>query len=815
MLKNYIKIAFRSLRKNRLFSVVNILGLAIGISAAVFILQYAFFELSYDKFHKSHDDIYRVMNNRYEGEKLIQSGQITYSAVGPQMAEDFPEVIRHTTVNSSGEAILRRGDKIIQIKSGFFVHQSFFEMFDFELLAGDRENLVKDLFTVVLTESTARKLFDIKGDDFNEIIEEVIFFDRDETPTIIKGVVKDSPLNSHLQFDVLASRNTLIKDWPTAQFNWTSSDFFHYLQLVPSADYKQLQSKFDDFSNKYFKGDEVTGTFEKFHLQPLNEVHLYSNYEYEIGKIGNGKMVWSLVTIAVFILLMAWINYINLTTSRSLERAKEVGVRKVVGAEKGQLIRQFMTETFIVNLLAIGISFTMIQLLQGKFNSLVVLDLSLLGLFESSFQGIPIMWILSFVMAIGTLLSGLYPALILSSYKPSQTLKGDFGNSNKGSMMRKGLVIFQFCISTLLIAGTLLVGKQVNYMRDQDLGMEMEQVVVVKAPSLTSFDSTLIQGVKNFKYLLKQNPNVREVGTSFNVFGDRLPRIFNATPAGGSQGYMLNRMNIDFTFMKTYGIQMTAGRGFLETDHKIDDSAINAILINETASALMGFNKPNDALDRKIRFWGREWFVKGVTEDFHNRSLKQTIEPIVFIPSYNTANDYYNIKVSGQNMSETLAFIEASYNDFYAGNIFEYFFMDERFNGQYRSDELFGRIFNLFSILAIFISCLGLFGLAGYTVIKRTKEVGIRKVLGASVLDILKLISSDFVKLILVSSLLAIPLAYFGAKEWLASYAFQIAIGPWLFLLPILAVLFVAMFTISFHVVKSANRNPVDSLRQE
>jgi putative ABC transport system permease protein len=816
MLKNYIKTTFRSLRKNKLFSIVNIFGLAIGITAAVFILQYSFFELSYDRFHTNHNDIYRVMNNRYEGEKLIQSGQITYSAVGPQMAEDYPEVLRHTTINPANEAKLRIGDKIVEAKNGFFVHQSFFEMFDFELLAGDRENLVVDLFTVVLTESTARKLFDIKDDNFDEIIEEVIFFDQDETPTIVKGVIKDSPLNSHLQFDVLASRNTLISYWSNAKFNWTSSDFYHYVQLVPKTDYKQLEAKFEGFSNKYFNGDAVTGTFEKFHLQPLNDIHLFSSgYEYEIGKTGNGKMIYSLIIIAAFILLMAWINYINLTTSRALERAREVGVRKVVGAEKRQLISQFMIETIVVNALALVIAFTMIQLLQVQFNSLVNLNLSLIDLLNSSFRGFPVLGIMGFIMCSGTLLSGLYPAFILSSYKPSQTLKGNFGGGKKGVSLRKGLVIFQFCISTILIAGTLLVSKQVSFMRDQDLGMEMDQVMVVNGPSLAGFDSTFIERINSFKNKLKQNPNVIEVGTSSNVFGDRLPRVFNATPDGGTQGYMLNRMNTDFGFMTTYGIEIVAGRGLTVTDHKVDGADVSAIIINRTASDLMGFTKPIDAVNKKIRFWGRDWFVRGVTEDFHNRSLKQTIEPIVFVPFYNINQDYYNIKLAGHNIEETVGFVEKSYNEFYQGNIFDFFFMDDRFDQQYSSDQLFGKVFNLFSILAIVISCLGLFGLAGYTVIKRTKEVGIRKVLGATEVDVLKLISGDFVKLILVASLVALPLVFFGAKEWLTEYAFQISLGAWLFLLPVVMLLMVAILTVSFHAFKSARRNPVDALRHE
>ncbi len=815
MIKNYLKIAFRTLTKNKLFSVVNILGLAVGITAAVFILQYSFFELSYDSFNKAHNDIYRVMNNRYEGEKLIQSGQITYSAVGPQMAEDYPEIVRHTTVNTTGELPIRNGDKLIEVSGGFFVHQSFFEMFDYKLVAGDRNNLVKDLFTIVLSESSARKLFDISGDDFQSVVGKLIHLDQDVTPTKVTGVFEDVPGNSHLQFDVLVSRNTMVNFWPGSDYSWNNSDFFHYIQLVPGADQKQLEGKFEGFSEKYFKGDEVTGTFEKFHLQALDDVHLYSDYEYELGQIGSGKMIWSLVIVAGFILLMAWINYINLTTSRALERAKEVGIRKVVGAERGQLVRQFMTETVLVNFLAVVMAFTLIQLFQSQFNGLVALDLSLYDLLEAKFGGIPLSAIMGTVILLGTVLSGIYPALILSSYKPSHTLKGSFRKSGQGASLRKGLVIFQFCISTLLIAGTLLVYKQVDYMRNQELGIEMDQVMVVSSPSLMDFDSTFVSRIASFKNELKKNPNVIEVGTSHQVFGQRLPRTFNVRAEGATNGQMLNRIHADYGFMQTYSIEMLAGRDFLETDHHVNGNAVKNILLNKSASDLLGFESPEKAISKKVSFWGREWFVVGITDDFHNRSLKQTIEPILFVPFYDPNNDYYSIKLSGQNIRESVKAVESTFNQFYSGNIFDYFFMDEQFDEQYSNDRLFGKVFNLFSLLAILISCLGLFGLAGYTALQRTKEIGIRKVLGARVVDVLKLTSMDFAKLVLIASIVAIPLVYFGAQEWLASYAFQISLGLWLFIIPVLIVFAVALITISFHTIKSANRNPVESLRYE
>ena len=815
MLKNYFKTALRSLRKHKVFSVVNIMGLSVGLAAAIFIFQYTFFELSFDDFNSSRDDIYRVMNMRYEGERLIQKGQITYSAVGPQMAEDYPEVLRHTTINSATGVKLRTEDnQIIQADDGIWAHPSFLEMFDYEILAGDKATMLKELRSMVLTETMAKNLF---GENMrpSELIGKTLYRNQDTDPFQVTGIMADAPANSHLHFDILLSRSTLVKFWPNAEFNWQSSDFFHYLQLQPGTDYKKLEAKFDDFSDKYFRGDEVTGTFEKFHLQPLDEVHLFSDYEYERAVTNNGEMVMALVLVAVFILLMAWINYINLTTSRALERAREVGVRKVVGARKSQLLGQFMMETLVVNGIAVVLAITITQILQQQFNSLIEQDLSVMGLMNTLYGGIPFWVIFTGILLLGTGLSGVYPALILTGYKPTETLKGKFSQSGKGNFLRKGLVIFQFCISTLLIAGTFLVYQQVSYMRAQDLGMDIDRVMVMQGPNLTSFDSTFVNKVHAFKAELKQNPNVLEVGISYNVFGERLPRVFNARVEGSDNGYMLNRMHVDFGFFTSYKIGMASGRNFRADDHNPDGAAVKNVILNSKAAEVMGYSNPEELVNKRINFWGRNWFIVGITEDFHHRSLDQSIEPILFVPFYDPSYDQYSIKMSGQNTRETVAFVESKFNETFPGNMFEYSFMDEQFDRQYKSDQQFGTIFNIFSVLGILIACLGLFGLAGYNALKRTKEIGVRKVLGASVNDILQLLSKDFLSLVLLASTIALPLIYFGADAWLSGYEFRVGISLWLFALPVFIIVAVALTTISYQTLQTARRNPVTALRQE
>lgn len=815
MLKNYFKTTLRSLKKNKLFSVINIFGLAAGLAAATFIFQYTFFELSHDQYHEAHNDIYRVINHRYEGEKLIQSGQITYSAVGKQMADDYPEVLRHTTINTYTQGQLWKDERVIELQQGYYVHPSFYEMFDVPVLAGNKEQMLSEIYSIVLTETAAKTFFQLKNDDYTSILGELVNMDQHSQPFKVTGVIEDAPLNSHLPYEFLVSRNTLFQFWRSAEFDWTGSDFYHYLQLVPGADAARLEAKFEDFSQTYFKGDEVTGTFEEFRLQALDDIYLYSDYEYEIIKTGNGKMVWALMVVAFFILLMAWINYINLTNSRALERAREVGVRKVVGAGRSQLIRQFMTEALVVNALAVVFAFTLIQIFQSQFNDLVGEQLSLMGTLTSQFNGVSVSVVLGAILILGTLLSGFYPSLVLSNYKPTEILKGKFQHSGKGNVLRKGLVVFQFAISTILIAGTLLVYQQVNYMRDQDLGVDMEQVMVVEGPSLTSFDSTFIARIASFKNELKTNPNVFEAGTSSHLFGDRLPRVFNATPEGSTQGYMLNRINADYGFLDTYGIGMAAGRNFMISDHNTDGALVKNIMINKKAAEMMGFVNLEDVVNKRITFWGREWFIIGVTEDFHNRALNKSIEPIVFIPFYDASRDYYSLKLSGQNVRESVAFVEDKFTEIYPGNLFKFQFMDEAFNRQYDADQQFGAIFNVFSLLAILIACLGLFGLAGYNAVQRTKEIGVRKVLGASVGSIVKLMSKDFMLLILMANVLALPLVFFGARAWLSGYAYRTAIGLELFLLPVILVLFVALVTIIYHTIQSARKNPVHSLRYE
>ncbi|MCE7990914.1 MAG: FtsX-like permease family protein [Roseivirga sp.] len=816
MLKNYLKTTLRSLRKNKVFSVINVFGLAVGLTAAVFIFQYAIFELSYDSFHEENEEVYRVINDRYRDGELIQSSPITYSGVGPQMAADFPEVVLHTTLNPMNETKLKDGEKILGVKSGLFVHQSFFDMFDFRLLAGDRGSLVTDLYSIVLTESVARNLFNVNGNDFDAIIGKLIYVDQDSQPTEITGVIEDAPANSQLQFEILSSRETLISVWPRARprAQWRASNFYHYLQLVPGTDEAALEAKFDDFSKRHLS-DEKGDSNERFSLQALTDAHLYSQYQYDYIKLGDGRMIWALIIVALFILVMAWINYVNLSTSRALERAKEVGVRKVIGARKRQLIGQFMMEAVVTNLIAVLGAFTLIQTFQSNFNALVDEQLSIVELLTSRVAVFPFWVLIVGLLVLGISMSGLYPAFVLSSYKPLNTLKGNFRNSAQGIWLKKVLVVFQFCISTLLVAGTLLVYQQVNFMRQQDLGMDMDHAMVLNGPSLTGFDSTSVTRVSSFKSALAGNPNVLEVGVSHHIPGERLPRIFNVKSEGSDVGYELSRINADYGFIKAYDIELAAGRNFRLSDHHADEDRVKNVMINLKAARQMGFSKPEEAVGKKVKFWGRDWFIIGVTADFHFRSLKESMEPILFVPFYDLPRDHFSIKLAGQDLQGSLTFVKSIYEEHFPGNVFEFNFIDDSFNSQYQSDERFGTVFNFFALLAILLASLGLFGLTGYSMLQRAKELGIRKVLGATAGNIVAMLSKDVLWLVGAAVVLALPITFLGARVWLSNYAFRTEIGPWLFVPPMAIILSVTLITIGYHVLKSARKNPVHSLRCE
>ncbi len=806
--------------KNKLFSFINIVGLSIGMAACLLILQYVSFELSYDQFNKNAADIYRVYNDRYQNGKLIQHGTITYSAIGKAMQDDFPEVVNHVRVEPFGNAILTYGDKKIGEQQLMAVENSFFSVFSCPVLAGDAKTPLTEPNTVILSEKLARKIFDIKDNNFQPVINKVIVIERDSLPYKVTAICKDVPENSHLQFDLLISYVSLYSggngNWKEADYDFTDSDFWHYIQLKHGTNYKALEAKFTAFSKKYFQGNKVSGSDEKFYLQPLSRAHLYSNFEYEIGKTGSATVVWGLLIIAVLIIVIAWVNYINLATAKSMERAKEVGVRKVAGATKQQLIRQFLTESFILNIIALLIALLIVTLVQSSFNSLIQHQLSLPYLFQKGLNGYNISSALIALILTGIFVSGFYPAFVLSSFKPVLVLKGKFTTSGKGIILRKALVIGQFAITVALIIGSFVVYQQIKFVNDQNLGFNMSQMLIVKGPQLTGWDSTFIGKENSFTAEVKQIPNVLGSANSGRLPGDELGRSFNVrrSDAPGETHFTVRNNNISSDFIDLYKMKLLAGRNFIATDYNPDWNKLHNTIITESVVKLLGFKSANDAVGKTIFQGDKKWDVVGVIADYHQKSLRYAVEPTFLRPAYSTFAPI-SIKVNPQNLPATIAAIRKKYDEFFPGNLFDYYFLDEKFNEQYANDQLFGKVFAIFSGFAIFIACLGLLGLSLFATTQRTKEIGVRKVLGASVSNIVMLLSKDFIKLIIIAFVIASPVAWFVMHNWLQDFAYRINISWWVFIAAGLLAILIALITISFQAIKAAIANPVKSLRTE
>jgi putative ABC transport system permease protein len=819
MLKNYFKIAWRNLVNNKAHSLINIVGLSIGMAACLLILEFVSFELSYDRFNKNAPDIYRVTNDRFQNGKLVQHGTITYSAVGPAMKAYFPEVLNNTRMEPMGSLILIQDDKKQEVKKTFAADNEFLSVFSYPLLAGNPKTALQEPNNIVITETLAKKIYSVRDQDYASLLGRTLKLNTDSLPYKITGICKDVPANSHLQFELLASYITLYKQkypWKEAEYDFTDSDFWHYLLLKPGTNYKDLEAKFAAFSQRHFQGNKVSGSDEKFLLQPLLRTHLYSDYEYEIGEIGSSMAVWGMLIIASLIIIIAWVNYINLTTARSMSRAKEVGIRKVSGATRPQLIRQFLTESLLMNGISIVVALAIVFGVQFTFNQLVERQLSLAYLFSDAITGLHIKALILSGMILGILISGFYPAFVLSSFKPILVLKGKYSQSGKGVFLRKLLVTAQFAATVALIVGSFVVYRQIRFVNAQSLGMNLSRVLIIKPPVLNSFDSSFISHENSFKSELTQIPGVLMASTSGRVAGDELGRAFNVhrTDKNTDTKITIRNMGVDFNYLNLYDIPLKAGRNFVQTDYNRDYNKLSHVLISEAAAKSLGFSSGEEALGKNLSIWNKNWTVVGVIGDFHQKSLHYAIEPVVMLPFFGTDHPI-SVKLSGNDLAPIIAAIKSKYNAFFPGNLFDHYFIDDRFNAQYKDDQLFGKVFALFAGFAICIACLGLLGLSLFTTAQRTKEIGVRKVLGASSSSIVFLLSKDFMRLIVLSFLIATPVAWYFMNSWLQGFVYRTPMSWWIFPGAGLLAVVIALGTVSFQTVKAAAMNPANSLRSE
>ncbi|WP_111672255.1 ABC transporter permease [Algoriphagus litoralis] len=840
MFKNYIKFAWRSLLKNKVFSIINILGLATGMAACLLIFQYVSFEKSHDLFHENANRTYRVDLTQYKYGELETSLATTFPVVGKTLVESFPESVETFVrlMPQPGVFSIQKGKEqvVFEEKKVFYTDNSFFQVFTFPLVLGDSNGALIDQNSVVISETIAEKYFGKEWRSVNPVgksIQSKTYFGS--TDLQITGVAADSPENSHLKFDFLVSYPTMY-NWDDGQTDyrdetenaWFWENFYTYILLKPEIDPHQLAASFQPIIDFHTADRREQGFAYEMNFNPVPELHLNSNLKNELEVNGNAQTVYSLSVVAICILILAWVNFVNLSTVKSMERAKESGLRKTIGASRIQLVLQHMMEAFLYNVLGLGLAIFLSHLSMPIFSTLIDIP------FENSILLEPkVIFGIVLIFISGTLLSGFYPAFILSSYHPIAVLKGNLSSSGQGQWMKKGLVVFQFMVAAVFMMVVFTINRQLSFMRNYDLGVDIEQKLVIEgarfANSLPEFQTKMSAyktSLKSFNMIenVTLSRNVPSTEIRGNNFVRRLDEPENAK--------FFHVMGVDYEYTSAFGMELAAGR-FLEEDQPISGNEIaksnenapdfgtqdHAILINETAAKRLGYEKASDAIHQQIAVFGGVKEIVGVVKDYHHKSLKNDFEPIIFYlqPNY---SEYITLNFTKtgdgpKDLTTLIDFAESEWKKFYPEEPFKYFFLDDFFNSQYKADQQFYLIFNFFTGLAIFIACLGLFGLSSYESIRRTKEIGIRKINGASEPQILNLLTKDFLKPVLLGFLIAIPIAWYFMEFWIRDFAFRISLEWWMFVVSGGAGLLIALSTVSFQLIKTARMNPVKSLKSE
>src|SRR6266496_2955852 len=772
MFKNYLKIAWRNLMKSKVFSFINILGLTIGITVCMMIFLFIMNEFSFDKFHKRGENIYRVIRS-YDASK--QPAPWLSGPYAPALLNDFPGEIKKAVRIMPSNDLISFGNTSFNEKKVYLADSDFFSLFSFPLLRGNASNVLKEPGSVVLTETTAKKYFGSIDNAMGKVVE----MDK-QLQLKVTGVAKNVPSNSHLNFDlVVPLSNYFNYDFFKV---WINNNLFTYVLLDQHANKAQLEKRFPRFMDKYMGKDmERIGARFNLTLTPLTVVYIF-------------------LSIAVLILLIACINFMNLSTIRGVERSKEVGLRKVMGASRNHLVWQFIGESILLTVIACLLSVGLLELLMPFYNHLLGYTLT------ASWNALPIYVFLIGVILIVGFLAGSYPAFFLSAFKPIESLKGKLRLGKGGSLFRQALVVVQFSISVLLIIGTIIIMNQMSYIKSKELGYDKEQTVIVPIDN-----NDIYNHMRTFKNELQSKGNIASVSLMSGEPGGFFDE--HTFEAEGQRDVWKSRTEFaDFEFVKTLGLKIIAGRNF-SSQYATDTT--DAMLINRTAAAKLGFT-PEQAVGKWIKNTVRDSVrrrVVGVVEDFNFLSLKENMDALVISPSEDRRVAV--VKLKPGNIQSDVATVKAVYNKVAPAYPFEYSFLDQKFDGLYKTDIRQQTILSIFSGLAIFIACLGLFGLASFTAAKRTKEIGVRKVLGSSTENIVMLLSKDLLKPVLIATLIAIPVGYYAMNNWLQNFAYRTILHWWIFVLAAVITFSIALFTVSFKAVKAALMNPAKSLRTE
>jgi putative ABC transport system permease protein len=801
MLRYDLKTSWRNLSKQKGFAMINIGGLAIGIASFLFLIAYVTFQKSYENFHKNAGNIFRITMDLYRGDEYLMTDCEVYAPFAPLAKERMPEVLDFVRMMNNDNRRIKIGDKQFLDEQSYFADSTAFSVFTFKPLYGSLQHALAKPFEAVLTETAAKRYFGV-ADARDKLLE------ADGSEYVVVAVIEDVPFNTHLKFDFLLSHVSVPvrSGYRYSDENWeTGNNEYTYLLMAPGTDLKSFNQKLVQLSTEF--KDEAGG--DRFVAEPISDIHLYSHKTFEPDANGSANVVNAMFVVAFFILALAWVNYINLSTAKALERAREVGGRKVLGSSYGQLISQFLTESLVINVAASALAFVLVRLSLPYFQS--ISGMPTLAYFSSE-----LFWYtLSAVVVVGVFFSGLYPAFVLSSFQPVSVLKGRFRNSIHGQWVRKGLVVFQFSSTAVLMICLSVIFYQMKFLKDFDLGMNISQALILNAPEL---DSLYAKRFETFRNALMQHPGVRSVAQSNSIPAasrneiSTTQSIFRVGEDRSSGSFNYYHYGIDEAFLETFGMQLIAGSNFRSGDKERD-----VVLINEEASKSLGFSSPAEAIGSKItyraKFPGEDATVIGVIRDFNQWSPKEAKLPMIF--RYASYPRYISLNVETAKAKEVIQFANKQWSSVFGSNPFSYFFLDERYNEQYKVEEQFSNVLAVFAVLAIVIASLGLFGLSAYTALQRTKEIGIRKALGGSVPDIIRLLSGDFVRLVIIASIIATPIAYLLCVWFLQSYASRITLGLGLFIIPLLTVFAIALLTISLETFKAARTNPVNVLRSE
>lgn len=815
MLKNYIKIAFRNIRKNPGYSFINICGLALGMGITILILLYVQYELSYDEYHENSDRIVRASRAWFnqDGEISLHLGHAA-PPFGPLLEQDFEGTIQEAVRFFEAGALLRYEENAFVENRFFFTDPEVFKVFSWKMIEGDPSTALTYPDGLVITESMAQKYF---GDEnpMGKSVEGQ--FGETTLQFQVRGIMQDVPENSHFQFDFLASMEPVVQFYGGQEAfmqNYGSNNFATYLLLPDGYNYKQLQEQIPSFIDRHLSsedhalgddGEQVRpsdGTM--LFLQPLTDIHLHSNLDSEIEANSRIEYVYIYSAIALFILIIACINFMNLSTARSVKRAVEVGLRKVVGANRGSLVRQFIGESVVMALLSLVVAILLVEVMLPVVNGFIGTNLGL-NLFQNFAQ---LFWLLGIVLFVG-LVAGSYPAFFLSGFQPASVLKGSFKAGKVHERFRSVLVVTQFAISIALISCMIIVYTQLDFMRTKDLGFDKENVAVLPV------SQQITSNYENIRERLLGHPGILNVSVASRVPSGRLldSQGTQAEVNGTLQNidFRIADIHISHNYLETFDIDLVAGRNF---DIELASDSTEAFILNESAVETIGWTSPEEALDKEFHYGGRRGRVIGVVNDFNFESLHQSIAPIVFLIPDDRINSVA-IKIRDNSREEVLSFLEEQWATLRPGYPFTYFFVQDNFDEQYNSEERLGTLFGFFSLIAIIIAALGLFGLASFTAQQRIKEIGIRKVLGATISQIVWLLSTRFTLLVILAIAIATPVAWYSMGKWLENFAYQVDMPIWSFVIAGGSAILIAWLTISYQSIRAAIVNPVNSLRSE